>query len=836
MGSVSSSQGPMQNEYTSLALKNIPPAGRRSFPGEESAAEGKAAMGGGKRKQKPFNKSKPRRPNPSSSATRSLFFEGGGILAGFDSPPLRAPRGVPNSNSSNSERRSGSSNRANGSRTSNPKSVVRNSGGNYFRYDYTSADGQDSYGVIGKAHDIPLGFIVSMDSKDSKTVASSSQTPPAKAFKVEYNSEYSSDFVLGDNSHDILGFSSDPEASKIAIQESSGKLEEEDQFHRGLGFSDEPDVKPSNMDLSLKSMEEEVEEEEEEEEAFFHSLSNEKEVNDDCGHVGEDDSMKVDSLDRTSFPGENSGFLSIGGMRLYTYDISDDESDKVEENESFDEGSSSGSSDSEDDSEDSSNSDSDVDEEIAADYLEGIGGSDEILDAKWLAKLNINVPKYGDDDYDDLISGGDGEVLQKQEGITLQEASKEYGLKKQKSKKHPPEIHRSTAPHVAWSSALDDLMLVKDPRRLSAKKKHVAQFPQSWPSDIRKSKNFRNFPGAKKKHRQEIIAAKRRDRMMNRGVDIMQINEKLKEMVVNNVDVLSFQPMHNRDCLQVQRLASIYRLQSGCQGSSKKRFVTVRRTQHTSFPSKSDEFRLQKLTGPGYYGDKDDDFAVTETPKRVVEYYARGKSSYKNSHFSHGQGSSETRQSGNKGTSSTTYASQPISFVPSGANANANAMQSEVGIVDSKTNNKSTTTATPTTTTTTTSIGAFEVHTKGFGSKMMAKMGYVEGAGLGREGQGISEPIEVMKRPKSLGLGMDFAENSGGGGTGMRRKEPQPQPQPQPPPRVGEFEKHTKGFGSKMMAKMGFIEGMGLGKDCQGMVTPILAVRRPKARGLGAEK
>jgi G patch domain-containing protein 2 len=47
----------------------------------------------------------------------------------------------------------------------------------------------------------------------------------------------------------------------------------------------------------------------------------------------------------------------------------------------------------------------------------------------------------------------------------------------------------------------------------------------------------------------------------------------------------------------------------------------------------------------------------------------------------------------------------------------------------------------------------FEAHTKGFGSRMMAKMGYSEGCGLGRDKQGISQPLEAIKRPKSLGLG-----------------------------------------------------------------------------------
>jgi hypothetical protein len=58
-------------------------------------------------------------------------------------------------------------------------------------------------------------------------------------------------------------------------------------------------------------------------------------------------------------------------------------------------------------------------------------------------------------------------------------------------------------------------------------------------------------------------------------------------------------------------------------------------------------------------------------------------------------------------------------------------------------------------------------------------------------------------------------------------------PKTNPSPRVGEFEKHTKGFGSRYLRKYGFEKGKELGKNGEGASQNIPFIKNNKTVALG---
>ncbi|KAK3033185.1 hypothetical protein RJ639_036977 [Escallonia herrerae] len=756
------------------------------------------------------SKSKPRRPAGGSSS-KSLFVDGGVLSDWFvaSSPPSRGRNSSSGRGNTRSDPRPGTSGRGRG-RVSAQRPESRRPRGNAVGFVYPVADREE--------HSLPDDDdnldepIVLIDSKETKIVAYTDKTP-TECYDVKYTYDYNTDFGLDDNSH------------------------------TGLGFSESAEAAPS---VSCSKMED-------------GSASSEADMETDVGFLHEASTKKGDDAETPS-PKKNSGFLSIGGLTLYTEDISDEEGDEDDGEEWLDDESleSSGSEDitGSSDSDSSSASDdlpdnvSDVDDEVAEDYFKGIGGIENVVNVDQLVG-NVDVSD------DDGISGGSfTDTLKRLGGIALQNASMEHGKKPQSRRKSLAKSCGRGAASYAWSSTVDDLMLVKDPRTASGRKKSVSRFPKSLSFEAQRNKNCRRFPGflgsaeflknmgsanaakvascEKKKHRKEMIAVKRRERMIRRGIDLEKINLKLQQMVLDGKDILSFQPMHSKDCSQVQRLAAIYRLRSGCQVKG----------------DRSTAKKASKTSG-----------------LRSLDLSVKNLSKYRNT---------ETRKKKSEKTGS--YAAHPVSFVSSGI------LDSEIVEIKTTADSRETDTTCPENkgVASSSEYGAFELHTTGFGSKMMAKMGYIEGGGLGKDGQGVAEPIEVFQRPKSLGLGANIPEasmtepnrvsqqpkSSGHGakapGTGGRFAKmefhqasmTEPNRVSQQPKSSGHrakapgtggrfakmefqqfaaFEKHTKGFGSKMMAKMGFIEGTGLGKDSQGIQNPFVASRLPRSRGLGAK-
>ncbi|XP_076959509.1 uncharacterized protein LOC143635607 [Bidens hawaiensis] len=301
-----------------------------------------------------------------------------------------------------------------------------------------------------------LNPIVLVDSKESKIIAYMDQGPVTDSGAVSYSYDYGASFEADDSSRIGLGFPVESEENPSVIE--ATPVDEKTGRSR-----------------------------------FDSSSSHEMETD----MMDDDDD---DDGNAPSSPVTNSGFLSIGGMKLYTHDIPYVDDDEEEEDDDDNDDEESESSDSEDscdssDSDSAYNTDSEIDDEIANDYFEGIGGSYKFANVDEVIGQMLDSSDDDDDDEDDINNGQFGEMLKGVSGIALQDASREYGKKKPRSNNKTRSKAAKFGAGTDDCSAIDDLMLVKNSRSTYGKKKHVAKLPQSWPSKAEKSKDFKRFSG-----------------------------------------------------------------------------------------------------------------------------------------------------------------------------------------------------------------------------------------------------------------------------------------------------------------------------------------------------
>ncbi|RZR97206.1 hypothetical protein BHM03_00026344 [Ensete ventricosum] len=261
-----------------------------------------------------------------------------------------------------------------------------------------------------------------------------------------------------------------------------------------------------------------AEEEEQEEERYDEEEEEQEEEEKERGDEEEEELLVFDSFCTPEVirKKKGQGFLSIGGIRVYTEDTSspEEEMDLSEEDDTDDEDGdllveneiigSAGESSQEDDEEieedyssegDSFSSDdgSDVNDEVAQDYVEGIGGGVELLRADWMEAVNL------DSSDEDGLSKSRNSVHKgdtKLGGIALMNASAKYGMMKPKSSKPKGNARYNMIGSPALNvglSPVDDLLFMKD-NRAALQKKKSSHLSRSWPREAQRNK-YSNAPG-----------------------------------------------------------------------------------------------------------------------------------------------------------------------------------------------------------------------------------------------------------------------------------------------------------------------------------------------------
>ena len=324
---------------------------------------------------------------------------------------------------------------------------------------------------------------------------------------------------------------------------------------------------------------------------------------------------------------------------------------------------------------------------------------------------------------------------------------------------------------------------------------------QGGPAKKKKAKTA--FPGEKARQRKEGIAAKRGERVMQRGFDPRGLADAMRAFIVGNGDMMALKPAGKLELKVTAALAALHGLRCTVQGSGKKRFAVLVMTRHAAVvdardPRLADLFRAT-LEQPR---DKDDKPCRHKRRQEVVPL----SSSVEHKARVRGGSGPPKPKSQRRSATGSGPPGRTMSFVSGG----------RIGGEDDK---------------------------PAVSAPMEAA---VEEAPI------EAAPAAVVADPVPLNRGMRRAQEHlererlklerrrGKREPRVREGEDSPTPglggshsAPAPHGEWGAWERSSTGFGSRILASMGYVPGQGLGSTGQGRADPIMVTKRPKAQGLG---
>lgn len=273
--------------------------------------------------------------------------------------------------------------------------------------------------------------------------------------------------------------------------------------------------------------------------------------------------------------------------------------------------------------------------------------------------------------------------------------------------------------------------------------------------------------GRHKREKKKKTKEKRLQRMLSRGFSLQYIDKMIHSFVLDGNDMYVLPQMSKQEAEQVRKLASLYKCKFSLQGTSgkgrkSKNMPVLVATNESAIPSgKLEEERIRMFALEAAALRKFENLQVHEGTKaregNRASHAVKGKINFISDGHIHPSESIESEIEGNaqkkdnflsrqeeKKQEQPRLESKPMAMM---TKADAKALARKRKKDERRKESSNVSNQAP--------YASFEKHTTGIGSKLLSKWGFEKGVhtGLGKQNDGIAEPIKVCTRPKCLGLG-----------------------------------------------------------------------------------